>query len=36
MSGGMSEEPSFKREMLAALPSLRAFAMSLIGPSRPR
>ncbi|MEA3534039.1 MULTISPECIES: RNA polymerase sigma factor [unclassified Rhizobium] len=26
-----SEEPSFKREMLAALPSLRAFAMSLIG-----
>jgi RNA polymerase sigma-70 factor (ECF subfamily) len=32
MSGGMtSEESSFKREMLAALPSLRAFAMSLIG-----
>ena len=32
MSGEMtSEEPSFKREMLAALPSLRAFAMSLIG-----
>ncbi|CZT35905.1 RNA polymerase sigma-70 factor, ECF subfamily [Rhizobium sp. 9140] len=26
-----AEEPSFKREMLAALPSLRAFAMSLIG-----
>lgn len=25
------QEPSFKREMLAALPSLRAFAISLIG-----
>ena len=25
------EQPSFKREMLAALPSLRAFAISLTG-----
>jgi RNA polymerase sigma-70 factor (ECF subfamily) len=24
-------QPSFKRELLAALPSLRAFAISLIG-----
>jgi RNA polymerase sigma-70 factor (ECF subfamily) len=31
LSGGNETEPDFKRDMLAVLPNLRAFAMSLIG-----